>query len=175
MGTRRAALHLDLFEQLPMNGGPPPPDENGAIRPRLFALVDLAGDFPSSLAQNECIRSYFELQGADDEILATGMSKGDWLACAACRTFIERIRSEVDRERFARRCATVIAGKLRTSQPAFFARTTRDSCGLNGNSSAESPRTDRMAGRKSDTAIAWTTGGLGPRPTRASRLRRRSW
>jgi len=44
------------------------------------------------------------------------MSQGGWLACAASRTFIERIRSEVDRERFARRCATVIAGRLRIPQ-----------------------------------------------------------
>jgi hypothetical protein len=64
----------------------------------------------------------YELQGADDEPLATGMSQGGWLACAACRTFIERIRSEVDRERFARRCATVIAGKLRIPQPGLFTK-----------------------------------------------------
>jgi hypothetical protein len=55
----------------------------------------------------------YELQDDHDETLVTGMSQGGWLACAACRTFIERIRSEVDRERFARRCATVIANKLR--------------------------------------------------------------
>jgi hypothetical protein len=50
------------------------------------------------------------------------MSQGGWLACAACRPFIERIRSAVDRERFARRCATVIAGKLRIPQPGFFTK-----------------------------------------------------
>ena len=35
-----------------MNGGPPPPDENGAIRPKPFALAALAGYFPSSLGEN---------------------------------------------------------------------------------------------------------------------------
>jgi hypothetical protein len=50
------------------------------------------------------------------------MSQGDWLVCAACWTFIERIRGEVDRERFARWCATVIAGKLRIPQPGFFTK-----------------------------------------------------
>ena len=44
------------------------------------------------------------------------MSQGGWLACADCRTFIERIGSTVDRERFACRCAAVIAGKLRIPQ-----------------------------------------------------------
>ncbi len=58
----------------------------------------------------------YELQDDHDETLVTGMSQGGWLACAACRTFIERIRSAVDRERFARRCATVIAGRLRIPQ-----------------------------------------------------------
>jgi hypothetical protein len=52
LGPARAALHLDLFEQLPMNGCPPPPDENGAIRPKTFALVALAGYFPSSLCES---------------------------------------------------------------------------------------------------------------------------
>jgi hypothetical protein len=46
--TLPGLLHMEDFsEQLDMNGGPPPPNENGAIRPKPFALAALAGYFPS--------------------------------------------------------------------------------------------------------------------------------
>ena len=47
----------------------------------------------------------------------TGESEGAWLACADCRTFIERASANpVDRVRFARRCATTLGRRLQLSQ-----------------------------------------------------------
>ena len=52
----------------------------------------------------------------------TGQSTGGWLACHACQPFIDRIRDNnpADRERLARRCATLIARQLNLSQKAVL-------------------------------------------------------
>ena len=57
----------------------------------------------------------YQVSGATTDY--TGESEGAWLACADCRTFIERgSTNPVDRERFARRCATILGRSLQLSQ-----------------------------------------------------------
>lgn len=62
-------------------------------------------------------RTFPAYQMSDATTDYTGKSEGAWLACADCRTFIERASGNpADRERFARRCATIIGRGLHLSQ-----------------------------------------------------------